>query len=1060
MISTARSLAVLGALVALAGHALAAEPTPTPGPDDGDKRPGLSGQTKTKTHEKPKANATERSFLASIDDQRTIIELTPRSDQKYPMQVIALADFYWDLAEWYGLQAYSEDIEKPMYEAEQRGDKAGVEKWKAKQQAMLDKKSQYQEKTIQVYKDVIRDFPRSKRLDEVRYFLAYNLTEMGRQVEGVDVYTELIGAHPGSPYVPDALVNIGEYYFDINDFANALRLYRQAEKFEDANIYGYALYKQAWCFYNLGVTTLEGERINGYKLAINQFIKVIKLADEQALTGKKGAIVLKREAQNDMVLPYSKVGRADGAIAFLKTYAPERYLDLAGKLAGIYTEQNEFLRSTSLLRQLITEARKGNIAGKDKSYMVVQFERQIVDNAMRAGDKAATVAEIGELLRAFAEVEAGGPKDYIDRERDEIKRTVLDVAGAYHKEYSQTQERQTLEYTQELYDQYLQVFKEDENAYQIAMNNALLMFATEKYEEAAAEFEKVIRMKPDGEFADAAAEQAVLAYLELVKIENKALKNEATDDLNPIELSGDQQRFVNAIDRWMALILKNGPNPQTASNIPTARFAAAKVYYNANHFPEAARRFGEFIDLHPKHKLVNDARRQLLSSYNLAHDVPNLIKYANAFDAIPSLPPDLKEDIQEIRNALNFQACFKDEQAGDHLAAAKCFEQYASDFPNAERTASAIYNAGINYFEAKQVEKALKTQLEFYQRYRTNELAPKALYSMGEMFTQTAVYDQAATIYETFVKNHAKHPLAEKALRRASIYRKTLGDYKKAIANLSLWLRRFGDQPNAPRVDLDIISILEKQGKPSRVLRAVSQHIRTYPDEPASVRLQVLDKRGIAYRELRKYRDSHKAFEETVAYFKTLKENELQDLDLAAISAVAEAHFNLGEHELRKAQRIKLDSPSDKQMAKNISEKIQVMQGAKAIYEQVIAYGHPGWEIAAWSPLGLAYQDLAEAVENAAVPRKIRHLSEVVDQWRQTMTERAKTVRESAIAAYKSALKIAKKERWFNEYSERAEAALAQLDLTDRSTKEFRMRPSQLEPSSAHPNFLSHGGAQ
>ncbi|PKN55732.1 MAG: hypothetical protein CVU56_19965 [Deltaproteobacteria bacterium HGW-Deltaproteobacteria-14] len=1055
MTFVARAVAVLGSLLVFAGHAVAAAPG-----DGGEKRPSLSGQTKTKSHDKPKASTTERSFLASIDDQKTIIQLTPRSDPKYPVQVIALADFYWDLAEWYGLQAYSEEIEKPLYEAEQRKDTAAIDKLKAKQKAVLDKKQGYQDKTIQVYKDVIRDFPSSKRLDEVRYFLAYNLTEMGRQVEGVDVYTELIGSHPGSPYVPDAIVNIGEYYFDMNDFSNALKLYRQAEKFEDANIYGYALYKQAWCYYNLGETTLDGERINGYKLAVNQFIRVIKLADEQALTGKKGAIVLKREAQNDMVLPYSKVGRADGAIAFLKTYAPQRYLDLAGKLAEIYTEQNEFLRSTSLLRQLITEAKKGNIAGQDKSYMVVQFERQIVDNAMRSGDKAATVAEIGELLRAFDAVESGGPKEYIDRERDEIKRVVLDVASAYHKEYSQTQERQTLEYTQQLYDQYLQVFKEDENAYQIAMNNALLLLATEKYEEAAAEFEKVIRMKPEGQFADDAAERAVLAYLKLVQIENKALKDEATEDLKETELSGDQQRFVNAIDRWMALILKNGENPQTASNIPTARFAAAKIYYNANHFEEAARRFAEFIDKHPKNKLVNDARRQLLSAYNLAHDVDNLIKYANAYDAIPSLPQDLKEDIQKIRNALNFQACFKDQQSGEHLKAAQCFEQYAAEFPNEDRAAAAIYNAGINYFEAKQVEKALKTQLELYKRYRSNELAPKALYSMGEMFRQTAVYDQAAEIYETFVKNHAKHPLAEKALRLASIYRKTLGNYPEAISNLNLWLARYGDQPNAARVDLDVISILEKQGKASLVVRAVGQHLKRFPDEAAAVRLQAYDKRGLAYRALRKYREANQAFEETVAYFKSLKENELQDLDLDAVSAVAEAHFNLGENQLRQAQRIKLDSPSDTEMAKTITKKIEMMKGAKAIYEQVIAYGHPGWEIAAWSQLGLAYQDLADAVENATVPRKIRHLPEVVDQWKQSMTDRAKTVRESAIAAYKSALEIARRERWFNEYSERAEAALAQLDLTDRSTKEFRLRPTQLEPSSAHPTFLTPGGEQ
>lgn len=1051
-----RSLLVASLCLAMALPASAGEPPPS----EGDARPALTGQTRTRDRDAPKPTSTERSFLASIEDQRTIIELTPRGDAKYPMQVIALADFYWDLAEWYGLQAYSEEIEKPLYEAEQRGDTDAVAKYKQRQQTLVDRKAEFQMKTISVYRDVIRDYPRSKRLDEVRYFLAYNLTEMGRAEEGVDVYTELIGAHPGSPYVPDAIVNIGEYYFEINDFANALKLYQQAERFEDASIYGYAIYKQAWCYYNLGVTTLDGESINGYRLSLSRFLQVIKLADEQALAGRKGAIALKREAQNDMVLPYSKVGKASEAIAFLRTYAPDRYLTLAGRLASIYTEQNEFMRSTSLLRALITEARKGNIAGEDKSYMVVGFQRQIVDNSMRSGDKEATVAEVGELMRSWQELERGGPAEYIKTERDEIKRVVLEIAAAYHTEFSRTQERKTLEYTQQLYDEYLRIFREDENAYQIAMNNALLLLATEKWEEAAAEFERVIRMEPDGEFADNAAERAVIAYLKLIQIENKNIKSVAFDDLAREELSSDSQRFVNAIDRWMAIIKKQGEKAQTAENVPMARFAAAKVFYNANHFDESAGRFAEFIEKHPDHRLVNDARRHVLSAYNLAHDVDNLIRYANLYDAIPSLPPDLKEDIQKIRNALNFQACFKDQQRGDHLVAAQCFEQYAREFPDEERAPEAIYNAGINYFEAKQVERALSTQLELYKRYRNNELAPKALYSMGEMFRQTAVYDEAAKVYEAFVKNHRGHPLEERALRFASIYRKTLGNYREAIANLKLWLSRFGDQPSAPRVNLDVIAILELQGQSRQVVSAVTAHLRRYRDQPASVRLQALNKRGLAYLELKQYPKAQAAFDETVAAFKELKESDILDLDLDAVAAVAEAHFHLGERLLRDARRVKLDSPSDKVMAKAIEEKMTLMASAKTTYDQVIAYGHPGWEIAAWNQLGLAYQDLAEAVENATVPRTIRHLPEVVDRWHQDMAERAKTIRDSAIRAYRSALEVARRERWFNAYAESAEAALAQLDLTDQSTKEYRLRPTHLKANSAHPSFVSTGGAQ
>jgi len=1043
-----RWLLVTALCLALAAPASAGAPPPSAGPEGAatTERPGLTTQTRARERRKLPMDATERSLRESIDNQRTIIELTDRRDPSYPMQVIALADFHWDLAEWLGLQAHHEEIDRGLFEAEERGDEAAIRRFAQRKQSLLDRQSEYRARTITAYRQVIRDFPTSPRLDEIRYFLAYNLTEMGRADEGVDVYTELIGAHPASPYVPDAIVNIGEHYFEQNDFASALKLYSQVEKFPDAPILGYAVYKQAWCLYNLA----------DYRLSLSKFLQVLKLAEESALAGRRGAIQLRREAETDMLLPYAKVGRAGEAIKFLQTYAPERYLDLAGRLASIYTEQSEFMRSTQLLRALIAEARKGAIAGRDQSHMVVQFQRQIVDNAMRSNDKEATVAEIGELMRSFEETRTG-PTDFLQKEQEEAKRLILDIAHAYHTEFSRTQERQTLEYTQRLYHEYLRVFREDENAYEIAMNNARLLQITEKFEEAAAAYERVIRMDPEGEFADEAAERAVVAYLRLIQIEDQQIKSEVTDDLTRLELSSEEQRFVGAIDRWMAIVERRGPNPETANNIPAARFGAAKVLYNANHFKESAERFLAYLQHHPNHDYVNDARRHVMSAFNLSHDVDNLIRYANEFDAIADLPSDIRKDIHRVRNELNYQECFKFQNRSEHVAAAECFERYARDFPREERAAAAIYNAGINYFEARQVERALQIQLDLYRDYRTNELAPRALYAMGEMFRQTAVYDEAAKVYEAFVANHRGHPLEERALRLASIFRKTLGDHRQAIANMNLWLQRFGDQPSAPAVNLDIIKILELQERHPQVVTAVNAHIRRFANETPSTRLQVLNIRGRAQQANRRFREANAAFEETVRHFSQLPEEQAEDLSIDAISAVAEAHFNLGETHLRNAQRVKLDAPDEKRMERAIQEKMEAMNAARTMYEQVIAYGHPGWAIAAWSQLGLAFQDFADAVENAAVPARIRHLPEVVDAWEQMRAEQAKNIRDRALDAYRRALEVAKRERWFNEYSERAEQAIAQLDLTDLTVREFRVRPAFLNPNSGTPTFLGSG---
>ncbi len=1055
---TSASLLVTALAFALALEgARAADPlVPAPPPPaSSDKKPdepkkggpAVSGQTKARSSRlDPKA--TEKSLVASIKNQKQILELEDRNSKDYPKQAIALADFHWDLAEFYGNHAYSEDIEKPLYDAEQAKNQAAVDKWKREQQRFLDLKKQFQDETINRYRTVIKTFPKATNLDEIRYYLGYNLVEMKRGEEGVEVYSQIIGESPDSPYVPDALVNIGDYYFELNDFTNAQKLFQKAQEpaYQAANIYGYAVYKDAWCLYNLGK----------YKESLAGFLAVIGIADKRAQEGQKGAIPLRREAQNEIILPYSKVGDPEKGIEFFRDkVAPDRYLQLTGKLANLYTEQTEYTRSSKLLRLLMGEARKGVVAGQDQGFMVIQFQRLIAKNADASTNKELTVTEITELIRVWEEANAKAPAEFRNEEREEIKRLILEVAGRYHTEFAKTKEKPTLAYTQRLYDEYLRIFRKDENAYQISMNNALLMLATEKYEEAAAEFENVIAMDPDGIHADAAAERAVLAYLKTVQLKTQDLKREESTDLTPVELPPEQKRFVNAIDRWMAIVAKKGMNPDSKDNVPMARFASGKIYYATNHFEDAAKRFGAFLENHTGHALENDARRYLLSCYNLGHDVESLRTWANKFDAIPGLPQDLKTDIGKIKNAFNFQECFKFQTANDHIKAAECFEQYAKDYHDSENAPTAIYNASINYFDAKRVEQALQMQLALYKEFgKKGEQGQKALFAIGEMYRQTTVYDEASKWYEAFVKNHPKHPLAEKALRYASVYRKTLGHYKEAIANLNLWLRNYRKEDSAARVDLDIVLIFEKQEKWAQVVAAVGSHIKAFPNEPPGIRLQALNRRGIALLKLKKAKDAAVAFQQTIDFYKALDERFLRDLDNNAISAVAESHFNLGDIELQRARAIKLDEASDKVAKKQLQDKLAILATVKDTYEKVIAYNHPGWVIAASEQLGFAYQDLADAVENSPVPRSIAGIPETADAHRQEMSAQAVKIRDQAIFNYRRALETAKQFRWFNDYSEKAERAIAQLDLTDLSVKESRLRPEQLTPNSGTPQFV------
>jgi TolA-binding protein len=607
----------------------------------------------------------EPTIRASIRNQKMILELQDESSADYTKQVIALADFYWDLSEVYGRRAQTEKLEAALFAAEEAGDEATASKLRNERNGYVAKQNEYQDQTIKVYKDVIARFPRSANIDELRYYLGYQLGAMKRNDEAVAAFTELILKHPDSQYVPDALVNIGEYYFEDNKFADALKLYQKVEEYPESNVLAYAIYKQSWCHYNLG----------DYDLSLSKMLAVIKMTREQNAAGRPGALDLLVEARNELIYPYSKAGKATAALTFFKKYAPEIYLDLGSRLAALYTEQTEYDKSNKVLEALIKEARTERPGGKDMSFMVLRFQRQIVDNAFRQTDKAATVAEVKELIRYFEELSASAPEDFRKKEEREVDTLILTIATGYHTEYKTTKAQQTLEYTQTLYDEYLRLFRDRPNAYAIAYNNALLMLMTGKTREAAAEFEKVIAADPGGQYADDSAERAVVAYLETIKadpsVKASGTKSEEVDDLKRRELTGDERQFVQAVDRWLAIIARKGVNKETAENIPRAKFLGAKILYDANQFDEAAPRFADFVDNYPGHEFWEDSARHVLSSYNLAHDIDKLQEYADVYGRNPKLmETDLKADIVRIRGEFNFQKCFKFEQKEEFLAAA------------------------------------------------------------------------------------------------------------------------------------------------------------------------------------------------------------------------------------------------------------------------------------------------------------------------------------------------------------------------------------------------------
>ncbi|MBM4397741.1 MAG: tetratricopeptide repeat protein, partial [Deltaproteobacteria bacterium] len=888
------------------------------------------------------------------------------------------------------------------------------------QAALLKQRSTWQNETVRAYKDVVDRFPDARNIDTVLYYLGYTLVQLDRGEEAFPYFTRIVRDIPTSLFAPDALLNVGEFYFNSGRMDEAQKIYAEVENFPKSNAFGLAIYKKGWCYYNMGL----------HDEAMNQFLKVIEFAKgDQAKAIGYGPQLL-REAQRDLVMVYSQVGSPDQAIVVFREISPSNYMDLAGRLAEGYTSQGEYDKSSKLLKKIIAEYKD-----TPEAYKVIEYQRDILQNTYRLGVKAKVVEEARRLIGLLDRFRETAPREFYVPEVTKIEELLRVIVTSYHKEVAVTKEEATMELTHHLYNEYLRLFPDSPERYNMTLNYALLLAQLGKHAEAADRFSEVVAMKPDSEAALKAAHEAVSSYYKLMEAsKQKGAKSEDTSDLEPKPLPEFETKLVAASDRYIRMA------PADAPDLTEARFAAAMAYYQYNHFNEAAGGFRRIIATAPDHPNAPDAARLLLSSLHLMRDIKGLNQAADDISRNPKLMSgDVPVIVTRIKEQADFNKCYEYEQAGRHTTAAECFLDYVKRFPDTPLKDRALMNAGNNFFRARLVEKSLTANTQLVNDMPRSALMPQALFNIADTYRRLAVYSEAARFYEIFVQMLPKHDLTEEALRNATVFRSGLGDYELAVKDLTRYLELYGKSPHAPSVYQEIGNILLKQKKAAAAQKHFEQYLARYA-KGGGLDLWVRAHLRIAHA----WQDQGKAdaalgwFKKTVQAYNTLPDDEKAKVTAVGLAAAAEARFMEGEAVLEEVRKIKLALP-EKAIAEGIAKKLTTTRNAMDILQSVFAFQQPHWTIAALSRKGFAYQELATSIESAPVPPGLPR--EAIEFYKSGLVEKAQGTWERAKEEFKRCVETAQKLKWYNRYSTEAEEALKSLDPSFRSLPDIRPAP-------------------
>lgn len=975
-----------------------------------------------------------RELMGTLEQMAALGDDSPEA----PDLLFRLAELNWEESRYWFFEANRQ--EDKALRCDDAGDKACAAAARGEQKDFLGKRDEFQGKAILRYKELVKRFPDYKRVDEVLFFLGHNYWEAGKDKEALAAYKTLITRFPKSKFVPDAWLAFGEWYFNHSDgkrdmLEKALDAYTRAAAFPESRVYGFAVYKQGWCLYNLG----------RYPDAADKFRATVfhgELAQNLANANKTALI---REARKDYVLAYSHFGDPTQAkAAFQQVGGKEEWWGMLKGLAGLYYDNGQDKEAVLVYRQLIRE--------QPLSPEAPLFQARIVSAVMRVGHKKITVEQARLLVKIFSDVEKSGvirtddDRKQLEQARDLSERTLSNLAVSWHNEGKRSRHEETFHFASEVYTDYLTIFPDAPKAYDLRFFHAELLFENlRKYDWAAAEYERVAAMdiakleekkklESEGKAEEAAKiqpgkrfvqalEGSIYAHDEVTKKLGDEPLPKGADPKKALPIPAPKQKLLDACERYLAWVPKGDKRVEIS-------YKAAQIHYRYNQFDKAVERFSSIAIEHPNHELAVFSAHLVLDSYNILEDWQKIDEWAKRFHAEPRLAKGpFKAELEQIieRNSFKMVALLEKEEK--YNEAANRYLTFVKEWPKSELADEALFNAAVDFHKAGRPEQSIAVRERLVREYPKSDLVPESLYLNAAALEEMADFDAAATAYERYAaKWEAQSPrvLREKAKKRgrkyeakpidgpkfdeakakaalfnAGIFREALGQRRQALRDRERWLELWPRDRDAEAVFLSIADLHEKSGNPRLAIRQLEAYKKeswgrvTAKELAAQGRIaKIQESRG--YIGLR-----NKAYEELWHSYSRLGPKGRSRLTPEAWEAVAEAHFVLSEPTWREYNRIRIRLPQEV-MARSLKEKGQALLEVQKRYTQTVSFKAAGPGICALDRIGLAYRNFAQALYDAPVPRGFNE--EQVGMYKAALAEQALPVEAKAHEAFASAV--------------------------------------------------------
>lgn len=665
-------------------------PTPPAKPSPQSATPKAPSVTEPRDDRTIRLQARQKGLLAVEASQVENLWSTTKKTSPDRLQITRrLADIYVELES----ASFRDKTEAEIRRDELKRSKpqlAGQQQTNANEADRVMKSARA--RAIDLYKQIVTDFPTAATIDEVLYYLAYEYEQAGDLARARAAYYDLIKKAPGSKFVPNAYLAFGELFFneaqgDPSKWDLAAQAYAEVVKYPapQNKVHGYARYKMAYVFWNKGELD---KALDAFKKTIEHGVAHPTLP---------GAAKLADSARRDLVPVYALKGDPARAYDFMHNVSGDpagsndKTFKMLDDLGANYLDTGHYPEGIVVYKDLMTRDRGGRSCG----YQAHVTEAVM---AMKSGDKDAIKSELENQLHvAKAFSEAGHSAEQKQQCASKTASLVVETAMAWHLEAVGSQgqrgtgDAKTMTLAAQLYKravdtwsakeiasfEFPRIVKEDwPTLFRIKYALADLLYFQKDWAKCGPAFGAVVAENPAGPDAGKSAYAEALCYQNLYEETHKnnagrrgggnmpgqiasrsapARTEDARTRLAPKDLKGEQLAMVHAFDRYICNVKPAANDDAAIEQLVEVKYARARTYFEAQLWEEAALAFREIALSHPDRESSVYAAQLYLESSNVLYT--HFGKASCRVEMSADVPKLMDAHCGPARGAKNADAC-------------------------------------------------------------------------------------------------------------------------------------------------------------------------------------------------------------------------------------------------------------------------------------------------------------------------------------------------------------------------------------------------------------------